>query len=133
MKFATAGAGGCQRRRPLCGGRGLKLREELAGFRQGESSPLRGTWIEIVDGTDPSDGSASSPLRGTWIEISRDMTTTFNFESSPLRGTWIEMVTYLLCKGSGEVVPFAGDVDRNNSWDEGADTTAVIPFAGYIV
>ena len=59
---------------------------------RGESSPARGTWIEIF-------------LHGGNLRKGRT--------SSPARGTWIEMPSWSTAAAASPVVPRKGDVDRN--------------------
>ena len=58
---------------------------------QQQSSPARGTWIEMHFEIERNPVQESSPARGTWIEIRVGVSTTDRVESSPARGTWIEM------------------------------------------
>ena len=56
-----------------------------------QSSPSRGTWIEIPSISSVTSFPSSSPSRGTWIEIVLIVTASFLLASSPSRGTWIEI------------------------------------------
>ena len=56
-----------------------------------QSSPARGTWIEIRTDTTKEQTRRSSPARGTWIEIWWWKSKIIARQSSPARGTWIEI------------------------------------------
>ena len=54
----------------------------------------------------------SSPSRGTWIEIAMYLKKLFQpWKSSPSRGTWIEIEKYNVPVEWILVVPLTGDVD----------------------
>ena len=53
------------------------------------------------------------------------------FPSSPTRGTWIEIPRDGLDRGAVDVVPHAGDVDRNATLDGRLiEKETVVPHAG---
>ena len=57
-----------------------------------QSSPARGTWIEIDHNTVVNKLDGSSPARGTWIEMTSGNKLRHRPRpSSPARGTWIEI------------------------------------------
>ena len=55
----------------------------------------------------------SSPARGTWIEMLMVASIYWHVVSSPARGTWIEIPQNAPIFVHIDVVPRKGDVDRN--------------------
>ena len=115
----------------------MKYPQRLTGMPHGSRSPLRGAWIEIVEGPAVRAATAQgrsplrgawieicvspcscqrlagrSPLRGAWIEITRRLTTLSQMNGrSPLRGAWIEIMVVIYNNGKKESLPLAGSVD----------------------
>ena len=96
-----------------------------------QSSPARGTWIEMGRLHPAAAHCASSPARGTWIEISQVRPTTVTSASSPARGTWIEIGKLIGPASDGDaVVPRKGDVDRNHHEGGIFSQARVVPRKG---
>ena len=76
------------------------------------SLPVRGAWIEIPACRRHFVGVAVSlPVRGAWIEISSPASDRANSRSLPVRGAWIEMAPVGVRWLRALVAPRAGSVD----------------------
>ena len=89
----------------------MKSEPRLYPLHRSQSSPSRGTWIEIPAAWGSPPPPWSSPSRGTWIEIRATGDMYALMGSSPSRGTWIEMSRSGTKPGLPAVVPLTGDVD----------------------
>ena len=120
-----------------------------------ESSPTRGTWIEmehmskisiVLAGRPPHGGrglkygmgtvsllaeKASSPTRGTWIEILHALSSSILLSSSPTRGTWIEIcgAVYRRRKGQGRP-PHGGRGLKSRLPQRDMRRNTVVPHTG---
>ena len=72
----------------------------------------------------------SSPIRGTWIEIMIIVMSIIRIGSSPIRGTWIEIRLPCCTWAARTVVPHTGDVDRNCVPNRFSQSDFVVPHTG---
>ena len=90
----------------------MKYEIRAGGDKSRESSPSRGTWIEIARTHHPPPGGKVVPHTGA-LELNEVILNHrgAEAESSPSRGTWIEIKLFFQNIPCDIVVPLTGDVD----------------------
>ena len=111
----------------------MKCAVAVVGGQGGRSLPVRGAWVEIINGGVDMDVTTSLPVRGAWVEINSPPQAAYPARSSlPVRGAWVEISTGTISNRRRPSLPVRG------AWVEivlagGArDSSGVAPRAGSV-
>ncbi len=112
MKYAASSGDTAEMRRSPCGERGLKWQGNRSGGARLPSLPVRGAWIEIVDGVIfRLKLVGRSPCGERGLKLVKRRRNGTAIMSLPVRGAWIEIAGGQGNRRSAAVAPRAGSVD----------------------